>query len=247
MRAYCTVQRPGAAMPRRLFKRYLPDPTSIREHKSLRFFGRLLHDPNLWHLNRHSVSRAMGIGLFAALIPIPMQMLLAAALAIPARGNLPIAVSLVWLTNPLTMPPVFFVTYMTGAWLLQVPPRSLPDSITVEWVTGQLATLWQPFLLGSVVCAIVLGLLGYCSTLLYWRWWVGRQWRRRSHRASGTHPTPADQQAHAHHVQHHAGNQHEGDGRADADVRNAENAVAERVDHVQHGVGQRDGLPERRQ
>ena len=234
-------------MPRRLFKRYMPDPTSIREHKSLRFFGKLLHDPNLWHLNRHSVARAMGVGLFAALIPMPMQMLLAASLAIPLRGNLPIAVSLVWLTNPLTMPPVFFVTYMTGAWLLQVPPRSLPDSITVEWVTGQLAILWQPFLLGSVVCAIVLGLLGYCSTLFYWRWWVGRQWRRRSHRASGAHPTPADQQAHAHHVQHHGGDQHEGDGRADADVRNAENAVAERVDHVQHGVGQRDGLPERRQ
>ena len=136
-------------MPRRLFKRYMPDPTSIREHKSLRFFGKLLHDPNLWHLNRHSVARAMGVGLFAALIPMPAQMLLAAALAIPVRGNLPIAVSLVWLTNPLTMPPVFFVTYMTGAWLMQVPPRSLPDELTFEWITDQLATVWQPFLRGG--------------------------------------------------------------------------------------------------
>ncbi|MDH0649887.1 DUF2062 domain-containing protein [Pseudomonas sp. GD03858] len=206
-------------MPRRLFKRYMPDPTSIREHKSLRFFGKLLHDPNLWHLNRHSVARAMGVGLFAALIPIPMQMLLAAALAIPVRGNLPIAVSLVWLTNPLTMPPVFFVTYMTGAWLMQVPPRTLPDEITVDWVTDQLATIWQPFLLGSVVCGVVLGVLAYFTTMGYWRWWVGRQWRRRQCRCLRTHATAADQQANAQQVEQRGSHQHEADRRANTDVR----------------------------
>lgn len=208
-------------MPRRLFKRFMPDPSSIREHKSLRFFGKLLHDPNLWHLNRHSVARAMGVGLFAALIPMPAQMLLAAALAIPLRGNLPIAVSLVWLTNPLTMPPVFFVTYMVGAWLMQVPPRALPDTLTFQWITDQLSTVWQPFLLGSIVCAVLLGMLGYFSTLMYWRWWVGRQWRRRQGRCkvSGTHAPAADQQPHAQQVEHGSGHQHERDRRADADVR----------------------------
>src|SRR3546814_2139222 len=115
-------------MPRRLFKRYMPDPASIREHKSLRFLGSLLHDPNLWHLNRHSVARAMAVGLFAAFLPIPLQMLLAAALAITVRGNLPIAVSLVWLTNPLTIPAVFFCSYQSCACLLVVPSRSLPVS-----------------------------------------------------------------------------------------------------------------------
>lgn len=164
-------------MPRRLFKRYMPDPSSIREHKSLQFLGTLLHDPNLWHLNRHSVARAMAVGLFAAFIPIPLQMLLAAVLAISVRGNMPIAISLVWLTNPITMPVVFICTYMTGAWLMNVPPRSLPDNLTWEWISGQLSTLWQPFLLGSVVLGVVLGALAYCLTMAYWRWWVAHQWK----------------------------------------------------------------------
>ncbi|MDY7561329.1 DUF2062 domain-containing protein [Pseudomonas sp. 10B1] len=166
-------------MPRRLIKRFLPDPTRIREHKSLRFFGRFLHDPNLWHLNRHSVSRAVGLGFFAALMPIPFQMLLAAALAIVVRGNLPIGVSLVWLTNPITMPPVFYCTYKIGSWLMQLPPRHFPDELTWNWISGQLSTLWQPFLLGSVVAGLVLGALGFGLTQMYWRWWVGRRWRQR--------------------------------------------------------------------
>jgi len=169
-------------MPRRFFKRYMPDPTSIREHKSLRFLGKLLHDPNLWHLNRHSVARAMAVGLFAAFIPIPFQMLLAAILAVSVRANMPIAVSLVWLTNPITMPFVFVFTYMTGAWLMNIPPRSLPDNLTWEWISGQLSTLWQPFLLGSVVTGVVLAALAYCLTMGYWRWWVAHQWKKRKHR-----------------------------------------------------------------
>lgn len=172
-------------MPRRLFQRYMPDPERLRQHPSLRFLGRLLHDPYLWHLNRHGVSRAMAVGLFAAFLPIPLQMLVSAALAILVRCNLPIAVALVWLTNPLTMAPVFFVTYQVGAWLLGTPPRSLPDDLTWEWVTGQLATLWQPFLLGSVVTGLVMGALGYMATQGYWRWWVRRQWRRRTQHRSG--------------------------------------------------------------
>ncbi|MDB6048389.1 MAG: ATP-binding protein [Pseudomonas sp.] len=166
-------------MPRGLIKRLMPDPASIREHKSLRFLGRFLHDPNLWHLNRHSVSRAVGLGLFAAFMPIPFQMLLAAALAILIRGNLPIGVSLVWLTNPITMPFFFYCTYKIGSWLMQLPPRHFPDELTWEWISGQLSTLWQPFLLGSVVAGVVVGALGYGVIQVYWRWWVGRQWRIR--------------------------------------------------------------------
>lgn len=166
-------------MPRRLFKRYMPHPERIKGSRSLRFLGHLIHDPNLWHLNRHSVSRAMAIGLFWAMIPMPLQMLAAAVCAIPARANLPIAIGLVWLTNPLTMPVVFYFNYRVGSWLMHTPAFSMPEELTLAWITHLLQTEWQPLYLGSLVLGLLLAVLGFAGTLLYWRWWVSRSWRNR--------------------------------------------------------------------
>jgi uncharacterized protein (DUF2062 family) len=48
------------------------------------------------------------VGLFCAFIPVPFQMLLAAPSAIIFSANLPVSIALVWITNPITMPPIFF-------------------------------------------------------------------------------------------------------------------------------------------
>ena len=69
-------------MPKRLIKKFFPDPETIKEHKHLKVFGSLLYDPNLWHLNRRSFAGALAVGLFVAFIPLPTQMIIAAALAI---------------------------------------------------------------------------------------------------------------------------------------------------------------------
>src|SRR3546814_3978465 len=53
-------------------------------------------------------------------------------------------------------------------------------------------------------------------------------------RALGTHPPPTDQQPHTTDIEHHGCHQHVGDRNADPDVRHPKDAVAERVDHVQH-------------
>ncbi|MDF5922284.1 DUF2062 domain-containing protein [Pseudomonas aeruginosa] len=104
-----------------------PDPESIRSQKSLRFLGKLTHDPNLWHLNRHSVSRAMAAGLFAAFIPMPMQMLLAAGLAVWIRAICQNLRRIGLADQSDHDAPVFYCTYKLGAWLMQVPPRTPPD------------------------------------------------------------------------------------------------------------------------
>ncbi len=137
-------------MPRQLFKRYMPDPEKLKHNPSLRFLGSLIHDANLWHLNRHSIARAVAIGLFWAMIPMPMQMFASALLAIPLRANLPISVGLVWLTNPITMPPVFYANYKLGTWLLDTPAIEMPDKISLHWILEVTTTHWQPLYAGSI-------------------------------------------------------------------------------------------------
>lgn len=176
-------------MPRRLLKKYLPTPEHIRRHESLnRVLGKLLHDPNLWHLNRYSVSMGMGIGLFCAFLPIPMQMLVAAIMAISLRGNLPISISLVWITNPLTMGPVFYFCYRLGAWMMSIPPRPHQHDIQwdLHWAIERLSEIGGPLLLGSMTMAVVMGLAGYGFAALLWRasilWKLRHRRLRRSKR-----------------------------------------------------------------
>jgi len=146
----------------------------------LRVFGTRLNDPNLWHLNRHSASGAFAVGLFAAFVPLPFQMVIAAAAAVLLRVNLPLSVVLVWITNPLTIPPMFYCTYLVGAWLMG-RPGMLPESVDFSLATLMhgLGEVWQPLLLGSLVCGALAAALGYALVLGLWRLHVIRHLRRR--------------------------------------------------------------------
>lgn len=167
-------------MPRRLIRQYLPDlGEQVRTHRRLRFLGERLHDSDLWHLNRASASKATAIGLFMALMPIPFQMVGSALGAIVFRANLPIAVVLVWITNPVTMPPIFYFCYRFGAWLLQTRPREVEFEMSLAWFSTELLRVWQPLLLGSVLVAIVASLIGYYGVRELWRWHVLRDRERR--------------------------------------------------------------------
>lgn len=165
----------------------MPNHEKIRDNKYLKVFGRLLHDPNLWHLNRRSVSGAFAIGLFFAFIPVPFQMVLAAAAAIIIRMNLPISVALVWITNPVTMPPMFIGTYLLGAWLMNLPTDNLQNKFNEvdsfwDGMMGAMGEIWQPFLLGCLVAGIISAILGYFAIRGLWRWHVIKEWDARKQR-----------------------------------------------------------------
>ncbi len=177
-------------MPRHLIKRYTPDPAALKRHRHLRHLGALLHDENLWHLNKRSVAGGVAAGLFWCMIPMPAQMVAAALSAIWLRINLPISVALVWLTNPLTIPPVFYFNYLVGTWLLGTPPDIGEFKLSVDWFTAEISRIWKPLYLGSFVLAVLLALLGYGTMRLYWRWHVMKRYRERSDRRSAQHHLP---------------------------------------------------------
>jgi len=170
-------------MPKRLIKKITPDHHTVRSHKHLQIFGTLLHDPNLFHMNRRSISGAFAVGIFWAMIPMPLQMVAAAATAILVRVNLPLSIALVWITNPLTMPPIFYANYLIGTWLLSTPDMEKGFEVSMEWIAQSMDQIWQPLYVGSAVSGILFGILGYVIMRLMWRMHIITRFKEKRARA----------------------------------------------------------------
>jgi len=169
-------------MPRHLIKRLLPERHIVHDNRILKVFGKVLHDGNLWHLNRHSVSGAIAVGLFWALIPLPVQTIMAASCAIYFRVNLPLSLMLVWLTNPLTIPPIFYLCYLVGSWINPSWAITSEFQFSMEWILESTADLFAPMMVGGLILGSLLSFIGYFAMQAFWRWHVLRQYRNRKRR-----------------------------------------------------------------
>ena len=168
-------------MPRKFFKRILPDPAKIKENRFLGFLGNRIHDSDIWHLNKHSVAGAFFIGIFCAFQPIPLQVVLAAFLAFVFKKNLALSVALVFITNPLTMPPIFYLSYRVGSLFLgeSVIYEELAIDNLWNWLVSNFERIGKPLFLGSFICGVTFGYLSYVTILIFWRWQVKENWRQR--------------------------------------------------------------------
>ena len=177
-------------MARKLLRKYLPSPQRFGQERGLKLFKRILHQPNLWHLNRHSVARACAVGFFWTCVPVPFQMLPTAICSVWFRANLAVALLLTWLSNPITMGPQIYANYRLGRWLLRQPPG--PDfQPTSEWLWAHLAHAWLPLLLGVAISATVVSAGSYFAAQILWRWHVTRALRHRTARRIGQRCEPA--------------------------------------------------------
>lgn len=169
-------------MPKKMIKRLMPDHQTIKTNKHLQIFGDLLHNANLWHLNRRSVSKAFAVGLFFAFIPVPFQMVLAAGIAIIVHANLPLSIALVWITNPLTMPAIFYFCYLVGTWIIGAPTEEFAFQASWKWLVDSVSTIGPAFIIGCGVLATVFAILGYIAINGIWRFSVAKEWQKRQAR-----------------------------------------------------------------
>ena len=196
-------------MPKKYFQKLADSADQLRHSNKLGPLRRFIHDPNLWHLNRHSVSRAFFAAFFTSLtfMLVPGHMFTAALVAIWIRGNIPIAMSLVWLVNPLTIPPLAIVALKIGGWIMPgAHHKQVDDLLHFEWHGADALSVkimhfwhvfekvWQPFMLGSLVLGLSIAIASYCLVQLFWRIHVIRTWnarqkkRRLKERSYDNHP-----------------------------------------------------------
>ncbi|MDP2253015.1 MAG: DUF2062 domain-containing protein [Thiobacillus sp.] len=178
-------------LPKR-FRRFLPDPHTLREHRALRWMGPLLQDRRLWHVNRRGIALGLAIGVFFGLLMPLAQIFFAAMAALLLRANIPAAVGSTLITNPITFAPVYYAAYHLGAWMLGHANMALAE-VDLERVAAKTATglaLWvdrlytvgPPLALGLLTLATCLSVLIYFAVHWTWRLRIVRAWQRRKAR-----------------------------------------------------------------
>lgn len=169
-------------MAKKIFRKFLPHPDVITKNRWIMLLGPRLQDPYLWHINRRSCSLAVALGMFCAFIPVPFQMVIAAAGAIWIRANVLLAVPMVWISNPVTMGPLYYFCYLVGAEMLGLEPGGFHFELSFDWLLSGLVAFWQPFLLGCFVVGAVSALASFLLVRILWHLHILRHIKIRARR-----------------------------------------------------------------
>ena len=155
-----------------------------------------------WVLKLRSSPRAiaggLGLGMFIAFTPtVGIQIILAIIAATLCNVNRPAAIAPVWITNPVTVAPVYTFNYWLGTFIWPGPPLAevkelfvnLGNSLTHlqfwDMQEAVLAVLHMgleiliPLLIGSTLIGVVLGIATYIISLKLLSFFLTRRAEKR--------------------------------------------------------------------
>ena len=117
-------------------------------------------------VNRTTVTKALFIGLFIALLPMPMQMLVVILAMRFFMFNVPLAILLCWITNPITMPFIYYIEYMIGCYVLNTD--SLTIHMSLEWFNNNFTNIFLQLYVGAFLLAASISSTMYFSVNYLW-------------------------------------------------------------------------------
>jgi uncharacterized protein (DUF2062 family) len=170
----------------------MPSREQLAKSRWIKPFGQRILHSEFWRFTRRSVPRGVAVGLFVGvffLIP-GVQIVAAALFSIPVRGNIPVAAGMTFLTNPFTTPFLIIASIPVGNLLgfhadksavIEMYSRSAPIGEWAAWLASDAA---PALISGLFIVAVASGAIGYVLSILVWRWWTARKWRRRALRTA---------------------------------------------------------------
>jgi len=128
--------------------------------------------------NRKSVANAIMIGIFIAMIPMPFQMI-AVLLFIPFfKFHVPLAIVMVWISNPVTMPFIYYIEYLTGNALLFMDGVSDVE-LSVAWFSENIDDIFIPLYFGAIFYSSLFAMLSYFGVHHFWKRSVRKNMKNR--------------------------------------------------------------------
>ena len=152
------------------FLRPLPRRSNVHRYPVLKWFSKTAYERSyLWSFRRAEISAGLFWGIWISMLPIVgVQMILVFFVSLLVRANLPLIVALQWISNPLTMGPIYFADYKIGLSVLTLlgvdyKKNKLlsPEYNWTEFSFSDLLRLidtFPPMLVGGSVLGISLGL-----------------------------------------------------------------------------------------
>lgn len=135
----------------------------IRRNKFLNALTLKLVDRDLLNPTTHTVALGLSIGLFCSMLPMPFQMVLAGAICMVIRANIPVALAACWVSNPITQIPLMVGQESLGSWLRGLLNIPLPSFLTedLSWTIFGAELSAGNFLIGVAASACTLALVTY--------------------------------------------------------------------------------------
>ena len=140
-------------------RKFWPSKEELKTHRWLKFLHDHMHHPFLWRFDRKGICRSCIIGVFMCMMPMPFQMVPAAALSFVFRANLIVSVALVWISNPITMLPMMYGAYWFGCLLLGTAPVFHEHDFAWHDILTQIHMIIVPLMTGCVTIGLIAGML----------------------------------------------------------------------------------------